>query len=462
MTPRRKFALPLLAFIVCLAGLVLLPASSLAARNSRINEAAIGKPGEMFLAYGQDAFEETSQVASGRDVATYFDFGYNLNKRLQLRARLLGNELSGADIIFDPVLSQLTSADGWGVDFRVMMDETPGVYPTADHPQFTPGSAFSVGLGFKSRQLESSFVDSTMNSAYGYLLYSTDFLPELRAHTMFGIESFTSDWKRGGKTTIGMGADYDLARWGNRKSAVQLTANGLIDIVNIRKPTFDTGRITRFDAGVRVLLYDHFTGYVGYAVVNDTFADKNSQGFFYGVELRGNPSKLVRAEKKQPPAEEAASEEAPAPEQAAEAPPSEAEPAEEPPAEGGNGDGGKGSSSLPRDGGGAPPPFIPPLRIENGDGAAPAPAEPPATAAPTSQPTQPQQPQPTTSARIARPPAIENPWELLPIGYDWHPPLATVRERVSAPMELGRPLPAVKGVDLRRYESGCFRILSNL
>ena len=470
----RKTLLLLLTSAGCLLLFALQPAPCRAERNSRIGEADIGEAGELFVEYGQDAFEETSPLDTGRDVATYFNVGYNLNQRLQLRARLLANDLSGSDVIFDPVLSTLTSADGWGVDFRVMMDRTEGVYPTADNPQFTPASAFSVGLGFTGRRLESSTVDSTMNSAYGYLLYSTDFLPELRAHTMFGIESFSSDWKRGGKTTIGMGADYDLMRWGNRKSAVQLTANGLIDIVNVRKPSFDSGRVTRFDAGLRVLLHEHFAGYAGYAVVNDTFADKNSQGFFYGVELRGNPSRLVRSEKplpeeEAPPPEEAAPAEEAAPREEAAAPVPEGEPAVQPPPEGGeegaggNGEvpeGGKASSALPQGESGAPP-LVPPLRISNGE-AEPQDASRPAAAIQSAQPAHPSQPQPTTSARIVRPPAIENPWELLPIGYDWHPPQATVREKVSAPVELGRPVPAAKGVDLRTYESGRFHILSNL
>jgi len=72
-------------------------------------------------------------------------------------------------------------------------------------------------------------------------------------------------------------------------------------------------------------------------------------------------------------------------------------------------------------------------------------------------------PQPTTSARIARPPAVENPWELLPLGLDFHPVTATMQEGVAgAAAEAAEPLVATEDSSGAETVTGEYRIFSNL
>jgi hypothetical protein len=73
------------------------------------------------------------------------------------------------------------------------------------------------------------------------------------------------------------------------------------------------------------------------------------------------------------------------------------------------------------------------------------------------------EPAPTTTSRIARPPSIENPWEMLPIGYDSHGPKAETREGVAGPGSDEQPTvkSATKQLKLKKTASGSFHIFSN-
>lgn len=442
----KSLSLMLLATIA--AGLML-PAGALAVqRHPRIDDANIGEKGQVILEYGQDGYDETTTLAGGKDVSTFFNFGYNLNERLQLRGMLFKNELSGVDVLFNPLLSYLDSADGWGAEFRMMLEHTEPALPATPDSKFVPGGAFSVALGFSSYGLEAATVDDEMHRFYGRLLYSTDFSEELHAHTMFSTEHFTSDTKRGNMTSLGIGADYDLYKWDGGRSALMLSANGLIDIYSIRRPAFNTGRVTRFDAGLRVSVNDTFGGYAGYQVVNDTLSDRNSQGFFYGVsytpKLFARPSR-AEAEK---PVEGEGESAAPAEGETAAA---EA-PVDQPVGENGDEEG-KGTSSLD----GAPAaaePYVPAVEIR-GNGGGP-------QAVPGSGEPAPQGPYPTTTRRISRPPAIENPWELLPIGYDFHPETVSSASAVEAEHASSEHQSATRELELREVASGSFRVLTNV
>lgn len=418
-------SLKLTLYLLCfLAGpLQLFTQQAQAARNSRIDEASVPEPGRIIIEYGQDAFEETSGLKTGRDVATYFNLGYALSDRLEVRARLLKNDLSGATIVFNPLFNGLTSANGWGIEFKIELDEVKAVLPTKETPQFQPGSAFSGGIGVNSLYLQSSTVDTSMNSVSGFILYSTDFTPEFRAHTLFALSHFTSDFRRGTSTTIGIGGDYDLLRFG-RNGKLQLTANGLIDILSIRKPSFDTGRITRFDAGLRIVAANDFSGYAGYAVVNDSLSDKNSQGFFYGIAI--TPSlKPTRAERPKEEAQEV-EEQKPTSEQEAEVA-EQAQAAEQPSDTGTSAQEGasetKGVSSIgagtqKSEGLGTSQVFSAGVQSSIMTGNT---SLAPEDIYEATEKSERSSLMPTTSERIVRPPAIEKPWELLPIGYDFHP-----------------------------------------
>jgi hypothetical protein len=417
---------------------------ALAARHPRIDDADIGKPHSFILEYGQDSYEETTALASGRDVATFFSLGYNINQRLQARGTWYNNELSGVDVLFNPLFSDLDNADGWGVEFRMMLDHTLPVLPATPDAKFTPGNSFTVAVGFSSLGLEAPGIDDELHRFHGRLMYSTDFSQELHAHTVFSTEHYTSDTKRGNSTSLGLGADYDLFAWDG--GLLQLSANGLIDIYSMRKPSFDTGRVTRFDAGLRIKLGDSFGGYAGYEVVNDSLSDRNGQGIFYGITYTPDLSFATRA--KPPAAPEAPAEGAAPPAEGGEAqPPAEGAPPEAAPAEEG-----KGTSSAPRD----RSPLLPPVDIIGPS--TPPPAQTPViiSQSDTSGPV------PTTTARISRPPAIENPWELLPIGYDFHGPRAETTEAVaSLESEPSDVTTAAKDLHLHKTASGNFSVYSN-
>ncbi len=443
------------ALFFALAALVLchLPAPARADRHPRIHDANIGPENRVILEYGQDSYEETTDLATGRDVATFFNFGYNVNERLQVRGKLMRNELSGADILFNPLFSNLSDADGWGIEVRMMLERTPPAIPATPDSKFSPGNAFTVLLGFDSLALSSASVDDDLHRFYGSLLYSTDFTQELHAHTIFTTQHYTSDTKRGNATSLGLGVDYDLYTWDESRSALQLTANGLIDIYSLRKPSFDTGRVTRFDAGLRVKITDVFSGYAGYQVVNDSLSDRNSQGAFYGVAYTPTVRLFTRAQppEEAPPEEgalpPAADQPAPADEASPEAGADDAANGQEQPR-------GKETASA-RDG--SPPVDLVPPVVMRGTKTEERPSTP--AGAPKTQSTE---PQPTTTSRIARPPAIENPWELLPVGYDFHPLTATVRESVSGPgSEKHRPRAASQELNLAEHTSGNFRIFTN-
>jgi len=438
-----------LALLAGVAAALILPPEALAVqRHPRIDDAYIGEKGRVILEYGQDGYDETTALASGRDVATFFNFGYNLNDRLQLRGMLFKNELSGVDVLFNPLFSSLDSADGWGAEFRMMLERTEAALPATPDSKFVPGGAFSIALGFSSYALEAPTVDDEMHRFYGRLLYSTDFSEDLHAHTLFSTEHFTSDTKRGNVTSLGLGADYDLYKWDGGRSALMLSANGLIDIYSVRRPSFNTGRVTRFDAGLRVNVSDTFGGYAGYQVVNDTLSDRNSQGFFYGLSyaprLFNRPSRVEQpeegGEEKAPPANGEA--------------PAESPPVQEPSGDAG-GDGGKGTSSLEN----APPapvePYVPAVEIREDGGSPQAPAGTGET------PVQPGL-YPTTTRRISRPPAIENPWELLPIGYDFHPETVSVTSAVEAEHESDTRKSAARALELREVASGSYRVFTNV
>jgi opacity protein-like surface antigen len=444
----RSLSLTLLATIA--AGLMF-PVSALAVqRHPRIDDADIGGKGRVILEYGQDGYDETTTLAGGRDVSTFFNFGYNLNERLQLRGMLFKNELSGVDVLFNPLLSYLDSADGWGAEFRMMLEHTEPALPATPDSQFVPGGSFSVALGFASYGLEAATVDDEMHRFYGRLLYSTDFSEDLHAHTMFSTEHFTSDTKRGNMTSLGIGADYDLYKWDSGRSALMLSANGLIDIYSIRRPAFNTGRVTRFDAGLRVNVNDTFGGYAGYQVVNDTLSDRNSQGFFYGLsytpKLFARPSRVEAEE----PVEGAGEAAAPAESETAAA---EA-PVDQPAGENGDEEG-KGTSSLNDAPAGPVEPYVPAVQIRGNDGSS---QTPPGSEGLPAQ----QGPYPTTTRRISRPPAIENPWELLPVGYDFHPETVSVTSAVEAEHEIPASKSATRELELREVVSGSFRVLTNV
>ncbi|OGK10481.1 MAG: hypothetical protein A2Y63_00895 [Candidatus Riflebacteria bacterium RBG_13_59_9] len=458
--PRICSLKPLIALhIACTVALIATPA--FAARHPRIEDAYIGEKNRVLLEYGQDAYDETAALASGRDVATFFSFGYNVNERLQVRGILLGNDLSGLDVLYNPLFSKLTAADGWGVEFRMMLERVPPTLPATPDASFTPGNAFTVALGFSSLGLEAPGTDNDLHQFSGRLLYSTDFTRELHAHTMFGTEHYTSDIKRGNATSLGLGVDYDIYTWDDERSALQLTANGLIDIYSIRKPTFDTGRVTRFDTGLRVKVGNSLNGYVGYQVVNDSLSDRNSQGPFYGIAYTPFLRLHTRAH---PPAEQPAEEE----------PPAEPEPAleESPPEDVSSASNQVGNAEEPgTDSGEAPPAesgdkgvsaLNPPANEHSGVPSVEilrnVPSDPSLGGANAS----PAQPWPTTTSRIARPPAIENPWELLPIGYDFHPQTVSVREAVSSPQDPSLPRSATRKLELSKYTSGGFQVFTNL
>lgn len=443
--PHKQILMLLLALAVA-AFFCSSPAS--AARHPRIDDADIGKPHSFILEYGQDSYEETTALASGRDVATFFSLGYNINQRLQARGIWYNNELSGVDVLFNPLFSNLDNADGWGVEFRMMLDKTLPVLPATPDAKFTPGNSFTVAVGFSSLGLEAPGIDDELHRFHGRLMYSTDFSQELHAHTVFSTEHYTSDTKRGNSTSLGLGADYDLFAWDG--GLLQLSANGLIDIYSMRKPSFDTGRVTRFDAGLRIKLGDSFGGYAGYEVVNDSLSDRNGQGIFYGITYTPDLSFATRAkppETTEAPAETPAEGAAPPAEGEAQppaegAPPAEAAPAEE----------GKGTSSAPRE----RSPLLPPVDIIGPSTPPPAQAPVVISQADTNGPV------PTTTSRISRPPAIENPWELLPIGYDFHGPRAETTEAVaSLEAEPSDVTTAAKELRLRKTASGSFSVYSN-
>lgn len=445
--------------VIALAALLLLqlPSQAYAIRHPRIHDADIGEKGRVILEYGQDSYEETTALSNGRDVATFFNFGYNVNERLQVRGKLIGNELSGVDVLFNPLFSDLSDADGWGIEVRMMLERTPPAIPATPESKFAPGNAFCVVLGFDSLALSSVNVDDDLHRFYGSLLYSTDFTQELHAHTIFTTQHYTSDTKRGNATSLGLGVDYDLYTWDESRSAVQLTANGLIDIYSIRKPTFNTGRVTRFDAGLRLRISDTFSGYAGYEVVNDSLSDRNSQGVFYGVAYTPKLPLLTRAHPPEEAPEEAAPEETP-PAQAETQPDAgnggQAETAPE------NGETPVGQSQGKESSSVSDSPqqenLVPPVTLRKTQPEHPLP--PP----PASSPKQSAGPVPTTTARIARPPAIENPWELLPLGYDFHPLTATVRESVSGPDNpASRPKAASQILKLAESTTGTYRIFTN-
>jgi len=438
---------------VALAALLLLqlPSQAKAVRHPRIPDANIGEKGRVILEYGQDSFEETTDLAAGRDVATFFNFGYNINERLQVRGKLIGNELSGVDVLFNPLFSDLSDADGWGVEVRMMLERTPPAIPATPESQFSPGNAFSVVLGFDSLALSAVNVDDGLHRFYGSLLYSTDFTQELHGHTIFTTQHYTSDTKRGNATSLGLGVDYDLYTWDEARSAVQLTANGVIDIYSIRKPTFDTGRVTRFDAGLRLRISDSFSGYAGYEVVNDSLSDRNSQGAFYGVAYTPKLPLFTRARPPEEAPEDVPQEGTPA-EDAGDVEQPETNPeAGETPVEENQGKGTSYAGDNPQQADLVPPVV---LRKTQPDRSVPSP--------PLASPGQAAGPVPTTTARIARPPAIENPWELLPVGYDFHPLTATVRESVSGPDNpASRPKSASRKLKLAEGASGTYRIFTN-
>ncbi len=426
------------------------PATALAARHPRIDDADIGQPHRLILEYGQDAYDETTSLASGRDVATFFSLGYNINKRLQARGMWYQNELSGVDVLFNPLFSGLDNANGWGVEFRMMLEHTLPVLPATPEAKFTPGNSFTVAMGFSGLGLEAPGVDNELHRFYGRLMYSTDFSQELHAHTVFSTEHYTSETKRGNSTSLGLGADYDLISWDG--GVLQLSANGLIDIYSLRKPSFDTGRVTRFDAGLRLKLGDSFGGYLGYEVVNDSLSDRNGQGIFYGITYTPDLKFATRAkppvEQEEPPvAEEGQTEEVAPAAEGGEAAAVEAQQADAAPAESGKG------TSYVRDGG---QPLLPPVEI-----IAPKAGPSALTPVPPKQPIA-SGPVPTTTARIARPPAVENPWEMLPIGYDFHGPKAETKEAVAAPdAQAADVKTAAKNLILRKTASGSFSVYSN-
>lgn len=450
----------ILALLLALAAAAIAYASpAMAARHPRIDGADIGKPHSFILEYGQDSYEETTALASGRDVATFFSLGYNINQRLQARGYWYNNELSGVDVLFNPLFSNLDNADGWGVEFRMMLDHTLPVLPATPDAKFTPGNSFTVAVGFSSLGLEAPGIDDELHRFHGRLMYSTDFSQELHAHTVFSTEHYTSEAKRGNSTSLGLGADYDLFAWDG--GMLQLSANGLIDIYSMRKPSFDTGRVTRFDAGLRIKLGNSFGGYAGYEVINDSLSDRNGQGIFYGITYTPDLSFATRA--KPPETPEAPPADATAPAEGSEAqPPAEGTkpteggeaqpPAESAPAEATPAEEGKGTSSAPRERN----PLLPPVDIIGS-------STPPPTQAPViiSQPTT-SGPMPTTTSRISRPPAIENPWELLPIGYDFHGPRAETTEAVaSLEAEPSEITTAARDLRLHKTASGNFSVYSN-
>ncbi len=446
--------------VIALAALLLLqlPSQAYAVRHPRIHDADIGEKGRVILEYGQDSYEETTDLAIGRDVATFFNFGYNLNERLQVRGKLMGNELSGVDVLFNPLFSNLSDADGWGVEVRMMLERTPPAIPATPESRFSPGNAFCVVLGFDSLALSAVNVDDDLHRFYGSLLYSTDFTQELHAHTVFTTQHYTSDTKRGNATSLGLGVDYDLYSWDESRSAVQLTANGLIDIYSIRKPTFDTGRVTRFDAGLRLRISDAFSGYAGYEVVNDSLSDRNSQGAFYGVAYTPKLPSFTRAHPPEEAIEETPPEETPPsqadvqPEETGDEGQTEPTPENgEAPVEQSQGKEASYAGNSPQQEDLVPPVVLRKTRPEH---SVPSP--------PLAAPEQTAGPVPTTTARIARPPAIENPWELLPLGYDFHPLTATVRESVSGPDDpASGPRAASQRLKLAEGTSGTYRVFTN-
>jgi hypothetical protein len=346
----------------------------------------------------------------------------------------------------------LNSADGWGVEFRIMLEHAPPILPATPDAKFAPGNSFTIATGFSALNLEATGIDDELHRFYGRLMYSTDFTQELHAHTVFATEHYTSDYKRGNSTTLGLGADYDLFSW--HGGLLQLSANGLIDIYSIRKPTFDTGRVTRFDAGLRVKLGSTLGGYAGYEVVNDSLSDRNGQGIFYGVTFTPDLKFPTRAK---PPVEQPAE---PAPTEGSQpveggTPPAEGAPAEQP-ADTAQGNESKGASSV-QDTSATPP--VPSATIIS-DGS-PAPTSAPVIIAQA--PAATTGPAPTTTSHIARPPSVENPWEMLPIGYDFHGPKAETKEGVAGPVSDEEPTvkSAAKKLKLKKILSGSFSIFSS-
>jgi len=315
--------------VVCTAWAVLRAAAAIAAPDRLydiVPDAVPDQKGALAFSWGRSEIGLEGPLASQQSVHNYYKLRYTFNPTSAVSFLYATHELGGAESygLLTPLFDNQDSGTSLGFDFNVNLMDVPATPADKEkNVAFSAGSSFGLGLAGTMYKLEAGPLSENETLFNAYLVYSTDLTEELRAHTYFSSGRLTGDTHTGSVNRVGAGLDYTVIP-GRRP--LTLMANGVLDIYNFRKPTFNTSRVSTFEVGLRYhLAKDWFTS-VGWTTVNDSENDVSGSGLFAGVNFVNMPAEKPKVCPPAPAGQPAAGDASQPPQQQAMAPPPEPAP----------------------------------------------------------------------------------------------------------------------------------------
>jgi hypothetical protein len=255
-----------------------------------VPDAVPDQKGALAFSWGRSDIGLEGPLASQQSVHNYYKLRYAFNPKSALTFRYATHELGGAESygLLTPLFDNQDSGTSLGFDFNINLMDVPATPADKENNvAYSAGSSFGLGLAGTMYKLEAGPLSENETLFNAYLVYSTDLTEELRAHTYFSSGRLAGDTHTGSVNRVGAGLDYAVIP-GRRQ--LTLMANGVLDIYNFRKPTFNTSRVSTFEVGLRYrLAKDWFTS-VGWTTVNDSENDVSGSGLFAGVNYVNMPA----------------------------------------------------------------------------------------------------------------------------------------------------------------------------
>jgi hypothetical protein len=257
--------------------------------NDDVPDAIPDHPGAVSLSYGYEGLSLDSPGSGERTSHMYYRGRYTFSDKVAASFRVTDHDLAGGLGLISPLLDYQDSAKSYTLDLTLNLLNVPATPADPDNEvAFAAGSAFNAGVSGTQYQLDAGGLSRDETLMKAYLMYSTDLTEEMRAHTYFSTGRLSGDTHTGSMNRVGAGLDYALI---DGRRPLTLMANGILDIYNFREPSFNTGRVSRFDLGMRYRVSRDWYASVGWVTANDSENETSGSGIFAGLNFISHPGK---------------------------------------------------------------------------------------------------------------------------------------------------------------------------
>jgi len=257
--------------------------------NDDVPDAIPDHPGAVSLSYSYEGLGLDGPGSGETTSHMYYMGRYTFSDKVSASFRITDHDLAGGLGLLTPLLDNQDSAQSYTLDLRMNLLNIPPTHADPDNEvAFEAGSSFNAGVSGTQYTLDAGSLSQDETLLKAYLTYSTDLTEEMRAHTYFSTGRLSGDTHTGSMNRVGAGLDYMLAE--GRRPLV-LMANGILDIYNFREPSFNTGRVSRFDLGLRYRVSRDWYATAGWVTANDSENESSGSGFFAGLNFVSHPGK---------------------------------------------------------------------------------------------------------------------------------------------------------------------------